>query len=124
MQLAELELVDESDPNSQKVAVLEAPYRISTARAKIPEPGENEVRVKVKWVGVCGSDVEVYRGTRKPEYLSMPTRLGHEVAGVIDKLGSNVQGINVGDQGDLPLRLGSLCGVRCLPAFQCKETTG
>lgn len=98
MQLADLEMADENDLNSQKVALLEAPYRISTAWAKIPEPCENEVRVKVKWVGVCGSDVEVYRGTRNPDYLSMPTRLGHEVAGVIDKLGTNVHGINVGDQ--------------------------
>ena len=56
------------------------------------------MRVKVRWVGVCGSDVEVYRGTRKPEWLSLPARLGHEVAGVIDKLGAHVRGLAVGDQ--------------------------
>ncbi len=98
MQPAGLDLVDESAPDSQRVAVLEAPYRITTARARIPEPGDDEVRVKVRWVGVCGSDVEVYRGTRKPEWLSLPARLGHEVAGVIDKLGARVRGLAVGDQ--------------------------
>ena len=47
---------------------------------------------------MCGSDVEVYRGTRRPEWLSLPARLGHEVAGVIDKLGAHVRGLAVGDQ--------------------------
>ena len=98
MQLAKLELVDEGHPNSQQVAVLEAPYQITTGRAKIPEPNENEVRIKIKWVGVCGSDIEVYRGTRHPTYLSIPARLGHEVAGVIDKLGNQVIGLKVGDR--------------------------
>ena len=56
------------------------------------------MRVKVRWVGVCGSDVEVYRGTRKPEWLSLPARLGHEVAGVIDKLGAHVRGLAISDQ--------------------------
>ena len=98
MRPAGLDLVDEGAPDSQRIAVLEAPYRITTARARIPEPGDDEVRVKVRWVGVCGSDVEVYRGTRRPEWLSLPARLGHEVAGVIDKLGAHVRGLAVGDQ--------------------------
>ena len=42
------------------------------------------IRVKIKWVGVCGSDVEVFRGARAPEFLSTPTRRGPQVAGVID----------------------------------------
>ena len=98
MQMAKLELVDEGHPSSQQVAVLEAPYKITTGRAKILEPSENEVRIKIKWVGVCGSDIEVYRGTRHPTYLSIPARLGHEVAGVIDKLGCQVIGLKVGDR--------------------------
>ncbi len=98
MQMAELELVSDSHPNAQKVAVLNKPYDISIAYAEIPEPGDGEIRLKIKWVGVCGSDVEAYRGIRKPEYLSTPARLGHEVAGVIDKLGPNVAGLKVGDK--------------------------
>ncbi|WP_229668778.1 zinc-dependent alcohol dehydrogenase [Edaphobacter acidisoli] len=56
------------------------------------------MRIKIKWVGVCGSDVETYRGIRSPEFVSFPARLGHEVAGTIDKLGPNVEGVRVGDQ--------------------------
>ncbi len=98
MQMSELKLVPNGHPNAQNVAVLHKPFEISIARAEIPEPGEGEVRVKIKWVGVCGSDVEVYRGARRPEFLSTPTRLGHEVAGRIDKLGPNVQGLRAGDK--------------------------
>jgi len=98
MEMAELELVSANHPKAQKVAVLNAPYDISIAHAAIPEPGPGEIRLKVEWVGICGSDVEAYRGTRQPEYLSTPARLGHEVAGIVDKVGEHVAGIKVGDQ--------------------------
>ena len=98
MEMAELELVSANHPNAQKVAVMNAPYDISIAHAAIPEPGPGEIRLKVEWVGICGSDVEAYRGTRQPEYLSTPARLGHEVAGIVDKVGEHVTGINIGDQ--------------------------
>jgi threonine dehydrogenase-like Zn-dependent dehydrogenase len=97
MTMARLNLVEKNSPNSQMVAVLNKPYDIKMAYAEIPEPGDGEVRVKIKWVGVCGSDVEAYRGTRNPEFISTPARLGHEVAGVIDKIGANVIGLKVGD---------------------------
>ncbi|MEM7625411.1 MAG: alcohol dehydrogenase catalytic domain-containing protein [Planctomycetota bacterium] len=96
MSLAELELVDTGTPGSQVVAVLEEPGRISTHHAKVPEPGPGQVRVKIKWVGVCGSDVEAFRGARQPEFLSMPVRLGHKVAGTIDRVGPNMTGLRPG----------------------------
>ena len=98
MVVADLKLVSPDHPRAQKVAVLNRPYEISMAYAEIPEAGEGQVRVKIKWVGVCGSDVETYRGQRQPEFMSTPARLGHEVAGVIDQVGPNVIGIQVGDR--------------------------
>lgn len=95
MQLAELKLTD--DPNGQMVAVLEKPGHINLARAEIPHAGPGKIRVKIKWVGICGSDVEVYRGVRSPEFLSFPIRLGHEVSGVIDEIGEGVTGFKIGD---------------------------
>lgn len=98
MQMAELKLVNADHPHAQRVAVLHEPHRIEMAHAEIPEPDDGEIRVRVKWVGICGSDLEAYRGTRKPEFISTPARLGHEVAGVIDQVGPNVVGVSVGDQ--------------------------
>jgi threonine dehydrogenase-like Zn-dependent dehydrogenase len=80
------------------VAILVEPRRLELAYADVPEPGPGEIRVKVKWVGVCGSDVEAWRGTRRPEFLSLPARLGHEVAGTIDLVGPGVVGLKAGDQ--------------------------
>jgi L-iditol 2-dehydrogenase len=97
MIVADLKLVSPDHPNAQKVAVLNRPYDISMAHAEIPTAGEGEVRVKIKWVGVCGSDIETYRGQRQPEFMSIPARLGHEVAGVIDQVGPGVIGLQVGD---------------------------
>lgn len=98
MQMANLELVEEGTPNSQMVAVLNEPYDISIRYAKIPEPNDDEIRVRIKWVGICGSDLEAYRGNRAPEFIITPARLGHEVAGVVDKVGKNVLGIKEGDK--------------------------
>ncbi len=96
MQLAKLEFVDAESPGSQKVAVMDKPGTLSIRYSKIPEPEPHEVRVKIKWVGVCGSDLETFRGTRQAEFVSFPARLGHEVAGVIDKTGDKVVGLKTG----------------------------
>lgn len=98
MEMAGLELVEKGTPDSQMVAVLNEPYDIGIRYARIPQPGDGEVRVKIKWVGICGSDLEAYRGIRAPEFISTPARLGHEVAGVIDKVGPNVIGLKEGDR--------------------------
>ncbi|WP_319482814.1 galactitol-1-phosphate 5-dehydrogenase [uncultured Draconibacterium sp.] len=61
-----------------------------------PVPTENEVLVKVKACGICGSDVHGMDGStgrRKP-----PLIMGHEASGVITALGSEVSGWNVGDR--------------------------
>jgi len=93
---AALDLVTGDTPGAQRVAVLRTPGRIELAHARIPEPGHGEIRIKIKWVGICGSDIETFRGARTPEFLSTPTRLGHEVAGTIDCLGDGVTGLAVG----------------------------
>ncbi len=98
MTMATLNLVDATHPKAQRVAVLKEPGVLELAHAEIPEAGDHEIRVKIKWVGICGSDLEAYRGTRQPEFMTTPTRLGHEVAGVIDQVGRHVNGLKEGDQ--------------------------
>lgn len=98
MKCPDMEYVEANSANSQRVAVLDAPYKIRLDWARIPEPDDDEVRIKIKYVGICGSDLEAYRGQRKPEFISFPARLGHEVAGYIDKLGKNVRGLKIGQK--------------------------
>lgn len=94
----ELKRVAPSHPRAQRIAVLEEHGRLELGHAEIPDPGPDEIRIRIKWVGICGSDVEAFRGARSPEFLAFPTRLGHEVAGVIDEVGANVLGLKKGDQ--------------------------
>ncbi len=97
MSFADLHIINDQDDKSlQRVAILEKPYSLKLAKAEIPEPGPEEVRVKIIFVGICGSDLEAFRGTRKPEFISFPARLGHEVAGIIDKVGTQVHGLAAG----------------------------
>ena len=59
----------------------------------IPEIGENELLVKVKLSGICGSDVmEWYRVKKAPKVL------GHEISGDVVKMGAKVEGFSVGDR--------------------------
>jgi 2-desacetyl-2-hydroxyethyl bacteriochlorophyllide A dehydrogenase len=50
-----------------------------------PEPGRGEVRVRVRYLGYCGSDLNTFRGLNP--LVSYPRVPGHEVAGVIDAVG-------------------------------------
>ena len=64
-----------------------------------PTPGAKEVRIKVGAAGVCLSDVHFLDGTLSPGYLKGDeVTLGHEVAGTIDLLGSEVRDFAVGDR--------------------------
>ncbi|RFB17435.1 L-threonine dehydrogenase [Bacillus sp. HNG] len=120
MTVPPMKLVDHDGPGTQMCAVVEDVGKIEIKRAEIPEPAEGEVRIKVKWVGICGSDVEVYRGAREPEFISYPTRLGHEVAGVIDKVGKNVIGLKEGDHVALRYIWGAFAEYVCCKPFSVK----
>lgn len=98
MKTPPLTLVDKGTPGSMRCAVLDSVGKIGVRYAMIPAVGPREVRVKITYVGICGSDLETYRGCRAPEFFSTPMRLGHEVAGVLDAVGSAVIGLQKGDQ--------------------------
>jgi len=62
----------------------------------VPAAGTNDLLVRVKACGICGSDVHGYdlsTGRRIP-----PIVMGHEAAGVVEKVGANVKGFAVGDR--------------------------
>jgi acryloyl-coenzyme A reductase len=61
------------------------------------EPGPREIRVAVEACGVCFHDVVVRNGVFR-RGVELPVILGHEVAGLIEKLGSEVGGFSRGDR--------------------------
>jgi 2-desacetyl-2-hydroxyethyl bacteriochlorophyllide A dehydrogenase len=64
-----------------------------------PDAGVGQVRIKVAAAGVCLSDVHFLEGILSPGYLlGDHVTLGHEVAGVIDQVGTGVTTSSVGDR--------------------------
>lgn len=62
-----------------------------------PEPGPGEVLVRVKSVGICGSDLHNYLyGEIGGSIIEKPLVLGHESAGIVEALGPGVKGLAVG----------------------------
>lgn len=60
-----------------------------------PQINEDQVKIAVKYAGVCGSDLHTYEGHYK---VAAPVTLGHEFAGEVVEVGANVKGIKVGDR--------------------------
>ena len=79
-----------------KQQVMTSPGKIEFRDIPIPELAPNDVLVKMKRIGVCGSDIHVYHG--KHPYTDYPVTQGHEVSGKIEKVGSNVKNLEVGDK--------------------------
>lgn len=63
----------------------------------IPELGEKDVLVKVAACGICGTDVHIYHGDKGSAEVNPPVVLGHEMAGVVEKIGGKVTAVQVGD---------------------------
>jgi len=65
-------------------------------QVSVPSVGERDVLVRVKAAGICHSDAHYRAGTSPAGPL--PLTLGHEVAGVVEKIGSQVGNVKVGDR--------------------------
>lgn len=101
------------------VQVSQAKGRLELVEREIPEPGRGQVRIKVKACGICHSDsLTVEGGFPGLKYPRIP---GHEVAGVIDALGEDVKGWNLGDFVGVGW-VGGYCGY-CEPCRRGHFTT-
>jgi len=70
--------------------------RVETGYRK-PEVGEDEILIRVKACGVCGTDLHIFSGAQGATDCSPPVILGHEIAGVAEAVGSRVTRIQPGD---------------------------
>ena len=63
------------------ILVCAAPGELKVEQRSRPEPGPGEVLLRVRRVGICGTDMHIYRGTQP--YLSYPRVMGHELSGEV-----------------------------------------
>ena len=93
-----------------KRSVMVEPGKIIFEEIPLPQPGSDQVRLKMKRIGVCGSDIHVFHG--KHPYTSYPVVQGHEAAGVIDEVGKNVTDLQEGEIATVTPQV--VCGT-CYP---------
>ncbi|CAI9120218.1 zinc-dependent alcohol dehydrogenase family protein [Brytella acorum] len=72
-----------------------------------PEPGPGEIRVRIGACGVCRTDLHVVDGDLT--HPALPIIPGHEIVGRIDRIGSGVTGLSMGQRVGIPW-LGHTCG--------------
>jgi (R,R)-butanediol dehydrogenase/meso-butanediol dehydrogenase/diacetyl reductase len=80
-----------------KAAVLKKYNEFTVVEKPQPHMTENEVLVKVKFASICGSDQHLYKGDFHPR-TKLPFTPGHEFAGVVENIGKDVSGYEVGEK--------------------------
>jgi L-iditol 2-dehydrogenase len=83
--------------STMRAIVVERPGQAHVAELTVPIPRPEEVLVRVAAAGICGSDVEVMHGSRPAPFVRYPVVPGHEWAGTVVRVGSEVRGIAAGD---------------------------
>jgi L-iditol 2-dehydrogenase len=98
-----------------KAAVLKKVGEVQIEDIPVPHPGSAEVLVKIKSVGICGSDLHYYTHGKIGAYVvTKPIILGHEAAGEVVAVGKEVTRFKVGDRVTLEP------GIPCRKCEFCK----
>src|SRR5947209_1298122 len=88
----------ESRARTMRAAVVVAPSHAETNRIARPEIGPLDVRVRLQGCGVCHSNIPVWEGRPWFNYPLEPGAPGHEGWGVVDAVGDDVHGIELGQR--------------------------
>ncbi|XP_065870531.1 L-idonate 5-dehydrogenase-like [Euphorbia lathyris] len=82
----------------------------------LPPPGPHDVKVGIKALGICGSDVHHFKTMRCANFIvKKPMVIGHECAGIIEQVGCEVKTLAVGD------RVALEPGISCQSCSLCKH---
>ena len=81
---------------SMNTLVCQEPKKLHWEKRQIPIPGDDEVLIKIKAVGICGTDIHAWGGNQP--FFSYPRVLGHEICGEIIGLGKNILNLKSGQQ--------------------------
>jgi threonine dehydrogenase-like Zn-dependent dehydrogenase len=107
--------------STMKAAVVEKPGTLVIKQVPIPQISDNEVLIKVKYTGICGTDWSIFTGKYSADKL--PLIPGHEFSGVVEKVGSKARGIREGDRvtADINMSCGTCFYCRQGQKLMCRE---
>src|SRR4051794_19275804 len=81
-----------------RAAIFHGPGDLRLQDIDPQEPGPGEVLVGVRAAATCGTDLKSYRRGHPKLFPTLPSRFGHEFAGVVSAVGDGVEGFAVGDR--------------------------
>lgn len=93
----------------------------------VPKCGPNDVLIKVRQTGICGTDIHIYNWDEwSQRTIPVPMGIGHEFMGEVAELGSEVTGFKVGDRvsAEGHLTCGSCRNCRAGKRHLCRNTIG
>lgn len=82
-------------------------YTYEVREVPVPEPKKDEVKIRVAWCGLCGTDVHKFQGKNGASVVTPPIILGHECSGTVVAVGPECEYFKVGDR------------VACNPSYGC-----
>lgn len=93
----------------------------------VPEFGKDDLLVKIKKTAICGTDLHIYNWDKwSQKTIPVPMVTGHEFVGVVEKVGSHVQGYKEGDRvsGEGHITCGHCRNCRAGTRHLCRNTVG
>ena len=103
---------------TMRAMVLEKPNQMILKEVPVPVINEDEVLIKIKYCGICGSDYGAFIGKYADEAALLPLVIGHEFFGIIAEMGAKVPAdcFAVGD------RVSSDICLPCGTCYQCRRS--
>ena len=100
-----------------KKLVISEPRKVELTQSGTGEPGEDQVKIAIKRVSLCGSDMALFKGSYSGP-CRYPLVFGHEWSGVVLQVGRNVKDVLPGDfvTGD--------CSKYCGKCNNCSKDIG
>ena len=98
---------------TMKAAVVEKPGVLVIKQVPVPTIADDEVLIKVKYTGICGTDWSIFTGKYSADKL--PLIPGHEFSGVVAQVGSRARGVKEGD------RVTADINMSCGTCFYCRK---
>jgi len=76
--------------------VCQEPKKLRWTQREVPVPGDDEALIKIKTVGICGTDIHAWGGNQP--FFNYPRVLGHEICGEVVGIGKNIRTLHQGQQ--------------------------